>query len=369
MTRHVIGLAHELQRQGHTVCVLAPCSAQPPYAPLAGLLRPLSSHVVAAPYSGAVSHICLDPRLHSRIYWLLRREQIEIMHLHEPLAPGVSWAALSAAHRIPGLRIVGAFHAYREGPNRLYRWAHPLWRARMALLDGTIAVSTATASFWNQFVDINFRLIPNGIERQWLRPPSPPLHKTAVEVLFVGRLEPRKGLDVLLKAWRHIERRVPQARLTIAGPDAPHTRAVYQRLAADLGLRRLRFIGPQTETDLMARYRQADIVCAPARGFESFGMVILEAMAASVPVVASDIAGFRTLITPGHEGLLAPAGDAQGLAAALLTLLHDPERRHRLGEQGHRTAERYAWDAVVPHLLDYFDEISRQPRRRHAQSC
>ncbi|MFZ2420694.1 MAG: glycosyltransferase family 4 protein [Anaerolineae bacterium] len=361
VTKHVIGLAQALERRGHFVRVLAPCSAPPASLAAIGLdgtLQSVSSHVLSWPYAGAVSHISVDPRIAGRIRSLLAADAFDIMHVHEPLAPGVSWAALAAAHRYPGMRVVGTFHAYREGPNRLYRCVRPLWRAAMRLLDGHVAVSTATAAFWNQFVNASFRLIPNGIDAQLLRTVAPERDRLGAHVLFVGRLEPRKGLDVLLRAWRQVERQHADARLTIAGAYTRQDEATYRRQAAELALRRIRFVGPQSEASLAACYRQADIVCAPARGFESFGLVILEAMAAGVPVVASDIAGYRTLVTPDRDGLLVPAGDDARLATALTALLRDPERRRCLGEQGRLTARRYTWDHVVPRLLDYYDEIN-----------
>lgn len=367
VTKHVIGLAKELERRGHYVRVLAPCSVQPASRTFIGLngnLCNLSSHVFIFPYSGAVSHISLDPRLIRRIRSLLDEGSFDIIHIHEPLAPGVPWAAVAAAHDRPGTRIMGTFHAYREGPNRLYWWARSLWRARMRLLDGHVAVSAATASFWNQFVDLRFRLIPNGIDAQWLQPSRPAWPKTGADVLFVGRLEPRKGLDVLLRAWHQVERQHAQARLTVAGAYAMGDETIYRRQAAELGLQRVHFVGRQSELDLATYYQQAAIVCAPSRGFESFGLVLLEAMAAGAPIVASDIAGYRTLVTPEREGVLVPAGDEHGLAQALITLLHDPERRRCLGEQGRQTAQRYTWDAIVPRLLDYYDEISHQPSRK-----
>ena len=361
VTKHVIGLAQALERRGHFVRVLAPCSAPPASRAAIGLdgtLQSVSSHVLSWPYAGAVSHISMDPRSAGRIRSLLAADAFDIMHVHEPLAPGVSWAALAAAHCYPGTRVVGTFHAYREGPNRLYRCVRPLWRAAMRLLDGHVAVSTATAAFWNQFVNASFRLIPNGIDAQLLRTVAPERDRLGAHVLFVGRLEPRKGLDVLLRAWRQVERQHADARLTIAGAYTRQDEATYRRQAAELALRRIRFVGPQSEASLAACYRQADIVCAPARGFESFGLVILEAMAAGVPVVASDIAGYRTLVTPDRDGLLVPAGDDARLATALTALLRDPERRRCLGEQGLLTARRYTWDHVVPRLLAYYDEIN-----------
>ncbi len=363
----MIGLALELERRGHHVRVLAPCSASPASRIPLGLngnLRTLSSHVFIFPYSGAVSHISLDPRVMGRIRALLDEEHFDMIHVHEPLAPGVPWAALAAARGRADVRIMGTFHAYREGPNRLYRWTRRLWRARMALLDGHVAVSAATASFWNQFVDLRFRLIPNGIDAHVLRSAPLAWRKAGADVLFVGRLESRKGLDVLLRAWRQVERQHALARLTVAGAYTATEEAVHQRHVAALKLERVRFIGPQSETGLARCYQRADIVCAPARGFESFGLVLLEAMAAGVPIIASDIAGYRTLVTPEHEGLLVPAGDHDALAAALVALLRDPERRRCLGTQGRQTAQRYTWDAVVPRLLDYYDEISHQPERK-----
>ncbi len=366
VSKHIAGLAGQLRRWGHQVEVLAPCSRTAPdhHEPIAldGLIN-LSPRVVRFPYSGSVAPICIDPQAWWRVARQLRHTRFDVIHVHEPFAPGISWAVLGQARHTTSTVFVGTFHAYREQRSRLYRWAGPLWARGMRRLDGHIAVSPATAAFWNQYVDVPFELIPNGIDPVYFAQPAlepPPAND---EVLFVGRLEPRKGLDVLLRAWAIVEAHDRRAWLIIVGAYSADDRQPYQRLVEQLQLQRVRFVGPVPESRLPACYRRASLVCAPARGCESFGLVLLEAMAAGRPVVASDIAGFRTLLGDSQQGLLVQPGCPQAFATAILTLLHDPAQRQLLGDHGRRTAHRYAWETITRQVLAYYHELRQQKNR------
>ncbi len=366
VTKHIAGLASQLRQWGHQVDILAPCSPEPVkgdgLAAQDGLIK-LSPHVVRFPYSGSVAHVCIDPSAWWRAGRRLRHHRFDVIHVHEPFAPGIPWAILGQARRGAPTVLVGTFHAYREQYSRLYRWAGPLWARGMRLLDGHIAVSPATASFWNQYVHVAFELIPNGIDAAFFAQPANEPLPTEQEVLFVGRLEPRKGLGVLLRAWAIVEAHDPQVWLTVAGAYTAGDRRPYQRLAEQLRLRRVRFVGPVPESGLPACYRRASVVCTPAVGYESFGLVVLEAMAAGRPVVASDIAGYRSLMGDSREGLLVQPECPQAFATAILTLLHDPVRRQALGEHGRRAACRYSWEAVTNQILVYYDELQQQKTR------
>jgi phosphatidylinositol alpha-mannosyltransferase len=366
VTKHIAGLASQLRRWGHQVAVLAPCSPRTPggdsLAAQAGLIN-LSSHVVRFPYSGSVAHICIDPRAWWRAGWQLRHTRFDVIHVHEPFAPGIPWAVLSQARRAASTILVGTFHAYRERRSRMYSWAGPLWVRGMRLLDGHIAVSSATASFWNQYVPVAFQLIPNGIDPAFFARPAEEPQPNGDEVLFIGRLEPRKGLDVLLRAWAIVEAHDPQVWLTVAGAYTLADCRPYQELAGRLQLRRVRFVGPIPEMRLPAHYRRASVVCTPATGYESFGLVVLEAMAAGRPVVASNIAGYRSVMGDCLEGLLVQPNCPQAFATSILSLLRDPIRREVLGERGRCAAVRYSWETITNQILVYYDELQRQKTR------
>lgn len=366
VTKHITGLATQLRHRGHHVEVLAPCSPRAAgsdsLAAHDGLIN-LSPHVVRFPYSGSVAHVCVDPRAWWRAGRRLRHARFDVIHVHEPFAPGIPWAVLVQAQCVASTVLVGTFHAYRERRSHLYAWAGPLWARGMRLLDGHIAVSPATATFWNQYVGVAFQLIPNGIDPAFFAQPANEPAPDEDEVLFVGRLEPRKGLDVLLRAWAVVEAHNPRAWLTVAGAYSSIDRRPYQRLADQLQLRRVRFVGPVPEARLPACYRRASVVCTPAIGYESFGLVVLEAMAAGRPVVASNIAGYRSLIGDCREGLLVQPNCPQAFATAILGLLRDPARRQALGERGRRAAKQYTWEAVTYQILAYYDELQQQKTR------
>lgn len=363
VTKHITGLARQLRQRGHDVEVLAPCSSSLTNGSGLGTqdgLVNLSPHVVRFPYSGSVAHVCIDPQAWWRVRNRLRRARFDVIHLHEPFAPGISWAVLGLVRQAPSTVFVGTFHAYREPRSRLYTWAGPVWTHSMRLLDGHVAVSAATAAFWNQYVDITFRFIPNGIDPRFFAQASSEPPPDEEEVLFVGRLEPRKGLDVLLRAWEIVQRHDHHVWLTIAGAYTASDRRPYQELAGQLRLQRVRFVGPVPESRLPACYQRASMLCAPAKGYESFGLVLLEAMAAGRPVVASDIAGYRTLVVDSQEGLLVKPNCPQALAAAILTLLRNPDQRQALGERGRCTAHRYSWEAITNQLLSYYHELRQE---------
>src|SRR5205085_5010440 len=176
-------------------------------------------------------------------------------------------------------------------------------------------------------------IVPNGIDpERFSTPDVKPIEKfddEKLNVLFVGRLDKRKGFRYLLGAFRRIKAQVPEARLIVVGAYAREDKNKYVRFARKHGLRDVKFVGYVSNEELPRYYRSAHIFCAPSTGFESFGLVLLEAMASSVPIVASDIPGYRQVVTHGHEGLLVPAKDEVALAEAIIGLLRSPVQRVR----------------------------------------
>ena len=183
-----------------------------------------------------------------------------------------------------------------------------------------------------------------------------------LNILFVGRMEKRKGFRYLLRAFAQIKSAVPNARLIVAGAYGKKEREPLVRFAREHGLRDVKFVGYISEEEKPRYYRSAHVFCAPSTGFESFGLVLLEAMAAGTPVVASDIAGYRTALTDGREGLLVPPQDPTALAQAIIGLLNDAERRRCMGEQGRMTASNYAWPKVARSTLDLYEECLEAQR-------
>jgi phosphatidylinositol alpha-mannosyltransferase len=173
-------------------------------------------------------------------------------------------------------------------------------------------------------------------------------------------LEKRKGLNYLLEAHKHIKQEIPNSRLIIVGPGT-RLRNKYEKRVAQNGLKDVVFVGCVSHDELPRYYKTADIVCAPATGKESFGIVLLEAMALGKPVVASNIDGYASIMTHGAEGLLVPPKDEKALAQALLSLMESKSLRQQMGVRGRLTAADYDWKRVVQKVLDYYVKVLNEP--------
>ena len=183
-------------------------------------------------------------------------------------------------------------------------------------------------------------------------PPIPEFRDGKINILFVGRLEKRKGLRYLLDAYSRLKWDFPNTRLIVVGPGNPDK--YCYRILAERSLEDVVFVGAVDHVMLPRYYQTADIYCSPAIGKESFGIVLLEAMAASKPIVASRIQGYADVVTDGHQGLLAPPQDGEGLAAALARLIQDPDLRRKLGANGRADVNQYAWQKVATRVVDYY---------------
>jgi phosphatidylinositol alpha-mannosyltransferase len=216
-----------------------------------------------------------------------------------------------------------------------------------------------------------YRIIPNGIDRERFGSPRvEPIarfHDGRPNILFVGRLDKRKGFEHLIHAFPHIRHEFPDARLIVVGAFGAREKESFLRYARNHRIRSVHFVGYVSRQDLPRYYRTATLSCAPSTGFESFGMVLLEAMAAGVPIVASNIAGYRFVLTDNQEGKLVPPGDPEAIARACVALLRDPRARQRMGRAGRMTAARYDWAHVADGLLDYYEELLTIQRTRAKQ--
>jgi len=249
---------------------------------------------------------------------------------------------------------VGTFHA-SYARQHLYRFTHPIIKRWQQRLHGSIAVSPAARRYVNNTFPGEYEIIPNGIDFDHFTTkyaPLPQYQDGKLNILFVGRLEKRKGLRYLLEAYGKLKWELPEIRLIVVGPGNPDKESY--RILSSQNLQDVEFVGRVSYEDLPRYYASADIFCSPATGAESFGIVLLEAMAAGKPVVASDIEGFRGVMTDGEQGLLVPKKDSDALANALGKLAQDSELRSKLGSQGNKTAEDYRWEVVAGRVENYY---------------
>jgi phosphatidylinositol alpha-mannosyltransferase len=227
-------------------------------------------------------------------------------------------------------------------------------------LDGVIAVSEAARDFVQRHFPAQYTIIPNGIALERFKAdlePLPEFSDGKLNVLFVGRLEKRKGFKYLLRAFHRVKIEEPQARLIVAGAYSEKDRRRYECIIRRQGLADVEFTGYLSDIDLARCYRSAHVCCAPSTGGESFGIILLEAMAAGKAIVASNIVGYNSVIEHGCEGLLVPPRDDEALAVALISLLRDGERRHLMGERGRLKAVDYSWPKVAVRVLSYYDQL------------
>jgi phosphatidylinositol alpha-mannosyltransferase len=332
--KQVLGLARELRRLDVDVRVLAPCDGPPP-EPGVICVGP----TVEWDSNGSIAPISPGRATARRTAEAIRTVEPHLVHLHEPAVPG---PCLTALIGFAG-PIVATFHASGE---LLHQWSRPALRTIMNRVTCRVAVSeSALATARANWSDGDYVVLWNGIEvEHWAQ--GPVTHSDRPAVFFVGRHEPRKGLAVLLDAWRGIDR---AATLWIAS-DGPQTAALRDRRVP-----RVEWLGRLPEAELQARMRGAAVFCAPSLGGESFGVVLLEAMAAGAPVVASDIDGYRNVARPGVEAVLVPPGDPVALRDALRALLDDPQRRAVLAARGRARAEEFSMARLAARYLELYE--------------
>ena len=342
---HVRQLAARMRDRGNEVLVLAPSGSPPaePYVRAVG--RP-----IRIPYNGSVAPVALGPGSVRRVREELRSFQPDLIHAHEPLTPSTSMFATLWA-RVP---VVGTFHAYADRA-LLFSAAAPILRPVWDRLAARLAVSRAAA----EFVELRFggelvRIVPNGADVDLFAEAEPADLPRGRRILFVNRLDPRKGFRVMVDAFASIVAEEPEALLVVAGDGAE--RDAVERLAGPIRERVL-MLGNVPHAELPPYHAACEVFCGPAVGRESFGIVLVEAMAAGLPVVASDIPGYREVVRHQVEGLLVSPRDPEDLAEAVLGLLRDRRRAQALGRAGRERAGRYSWDAVVTELESVYREV------------
>ncbi|NNE74387.1 MAG: glycosyltransferase family 4 protein [Acidimicrobiales bacterium] len=319
----ILSLARELRLQGVDARVLGPCDGPPPEP---GVI-PLGNSIPTAA-NGSVAPIAPDPSAQMRMYRAQRQHRFDVLHLHEPLSPGPCLFSL-CWHPVP---IVGTFHA--AGGSRAYDLLNPLCRWARTHIDIAVAVSANAEKMAKDAMGGEYTILFNGVETGHYASVAP-YPTDGPTVFFVGRHEERKGLSVLLAAMASLPENV---RLWIAS-DGPQTAELR---GATVGDPRIEWLGRISEGEKMARLKGATVFAAPSLHGESFGIVLIEAMAAGTPVVASDIPGYAAVAEHGRDAQLVPPGDPVALADRIEALIHDPAHARKLVAAGRHRAEEFA---------------------------
>ena len=359
VVNHISALEQYFTKMGHQVKIIAPASKAVPdlgdrFIPI-GKPRPI-------PASGSIARITISLRLASKIKKVLAEENFDVIHLHEPFMPMLCSAVLRFSDNAAN---IGTFHACHGSPG--YNFGRPIstlmLKRRRRKLVGKIAVSKPARDFASKYVPGYYNIIPNGIDIEHFSPDVSPIDEFCdgkLNILFVGRLEKRKGLNYLLKAYKQIKQEIPNSRLIVVGPGTRFHKK-YQWQVRRAGLKDVVFAGYTSYDELPRYYKTADIFCSPATGRESFGIVLLEAMAVGTSVVASNIEGYANVISHGVDGLLVPPKDARKLAQALISLMSDEPLRQRLVTKGLLKAKEHRWEHVAQRVLSYYMRVLSEP--------
>lgn len=335
----VLGLARALRRDGHEVRVLGPCDGPPPEP----FVTPLGDSLPTAA-NGSIAPLAPDPAAALRTLRALRDEAFDVVHVHEPLAPGPALTTVTL-HTAP---TVGTFHA--AGRSSSYRAFAPMLRRLLGRIDHKVVVSKDALALVQGYLGGEYEVLFNGVDTTEIRAASPTPHDRPA-IFFLGRHEERKGLDVLLAALGRLDVDVS---CWVAG-DGPDTKRLRAEYAGD---DRIEWLGRITDAERNARLRGAAAFCAPSLHGESFGVVLIEAMAAGTPVVASALDGYRNVATDGVDALLVPPGDADALAASLVRVLTEPTLAADLVAAGARRADEFSMTTLAARYVAIYERIA-----------
>lgn len=362
VNQHVRHLSNELMRLGHHVTVIAPQSGSETYGEPIPNFHSFGS-VVRIPANGSVAHISISPDLRRRVKDLMAREKFDIVHGHEPLTPALTLAVL----RYSRAATVGTFHAYGETSPH-YFLARPVLRRFFDRIDGHVAVSELARKFVSRYFGGDYRIIPNGVDTSAFDRDAAPfqhLMDGRPNILFLGRFEEeRKGFKYALKTLRRLGQVSPDARLVVVGHgDASKYNGTIRRYGIE---RNVHFVGAVSDEDRARYMASCRVLMAPNTGGESQGLVVLEALAAGLPVLATKIPAYENVITHGEEGFLVEPENECALAQALQEMLSDSSACRRMAESGKEKAAEYSWPKISAQLVDFYIEVCER-KAWHAQ--
>jgi len=334
----VMALARVLRRMGHEARVLAPCDGPPP----ATFVTPLGNSIPTAA-NGSVAPVAPDPSCVLRTIRALRDEEFDVLHLHEPLAPGPTMTTLF----LDIAPVVATFHA--AGESASYRVFLPIVRSLASQIDARVAVSKDALDLASRYMPGEYEVLFNGVEVDRYGA-AEPIKAEAPTIFFCGRHEERKGLSVLLDALGALP---PEVRCWVAS-EGPETAMLKARYAGDP---RIEWLGRISDEEKIARLKGASVFCAPSLHGESFGVVLIEAMAAGTPVVASSLAGYQNVATHDIDALLVAPGDTPGLAAALYTVLFDTGVAERLRVAGLARSGEFSMESLAAKYVSIYERV------------
>jgi phosphatidyl-myo-inositol alpha-mannosyltransferase len=328
VNRHVEQLSARLRENGHYVTMVAPGGEESKEFHNAGKSFSIR-------FNRSVANLSFGPRSAAAMKGFLKENGFDLLHLHEPLIPSTSMLGLHYAE----CATLATFHAAREGGSRAYALARPLLGKLARKIDVRVAVSRPALELVSHYFPSDYRIIPNGVDTSQYSPQGeklPGLDPGLFYLLFIGRAEPRKGLDVLLEAFTRIRKARPEARLLVAGVENP-----TEKMDGVIWLGRL------TDDQVPMAYRSARLLVSPALGSESFGIILIEAMASGVPVVASSIPGYRAVVDDGVQGKLVTPDSSDGLADTIIRLIENEDMLKEMSAAALHKSREYSWDKLV----------------------
>ena len=352
VNEHVRYLYQGLRERGHDVRIISSSH---------GLQRSSEGDVIrlgkgfSVPTNGSVGTVTLSPRYLSQVSDMLERERFDLLHFHEPFVPFLSPIVLRASTSVN----IATFHAY-GGWSMAYEFGSRAMRGYAERLHGRIAVSAAARHFIDRYFPGDYKVIPNGVDvvRFQRAVPIARWQDGVANLLFVGRHEPRKGLLDLLKAYRILRKAGCHCRLLVVGTGPQEREA--RRYVLARRMQGVEFLGRVSDEEKAQLYRTADVFISPATGGESFGVVLLEAMAAGAPIVASDIHGYKGVVRRGAQGLLVPPRRPKQIAAATAELLANPALRAEMSLSGRARAADFSWERITAKVEAYYGFVIRR---------
>ncbi len=354
ITEHVHHFAAELLHQGHEIAILTPDAG-----PFGRDTGEVGKHVVKIGRSVSIyandsfARVSLGRNLNRRLEEILHRGRFDVIHVHSPLTPTLPLSSI----RYAPVPVVGTFHTHFNENLWL-----TLFRAKLLPYMNALALRLAVSpvcikSLEKFFPEYPFEVVPNGIDTTWYSPknaPLPQFNDGFFNILYVGRFDPRNGLDVLIKAFQILASEHPRTRLLIIGYGP--LESSYRKMVPDHLKDRVVFVG-KVDEERPSYYRSADVLCFPAKK-GSFGITLLEAMASGLPVVTTDIEGFRFVMNPGEHGLMVKEEEGpQGYARALRFLLEHPHKRLEMGAKARQRALDFSWPRITAKVLDLYYQI------------
>lgn len=347
---HILYLCRTFRQLGHDARILAPSYGRNDPWVEDYIIR--MGRAIQIPKNRSFSVLTVGILLPWKLRRLLERERFDVIHLHGSVAPTLPYLAL----KYSGAKNFITFHSAHEKSYGYVLW-EPVLEQYFRKLDGLIAVSTVARDSVARYFPGRYRIIPNGIDTARFNPGVRPVEELAgysPKILFVGRFEPRKGLKYLLQSFPMVLSEIPTAKLVVVGQGI--LERYYRRYVEEHIKGSVFFVGHVSADDLARYYASCDVYCSPATGAESFGIVLLEAMATQTPIVCSDIPGYRTLMEEGREGLFFKACDPKDLARKLIRLLKNADRRREMGINGRKKAVEYDWKIVTQKVFDFYCE-------------